>query len=85
MSFSIVNLPLPLFLLIHLHILEYPKINDPQYDINLLNPRFRGLQERAKLTEDIWYFLLQKLEGSKERAKKARLSILRLWLCYFVC
>lgn len=69
MSISIISLPLPLILLIHLHILEYPHANKPEYDHNIFNSRVRGLRDRTKLMEDICYFLVGKLEGGRDGAK----------------
>ncbi|KAL0063513.1 hypothetical protein AAF712_009610 [Marasmius tenuissimus] len=64
------SLPLPLLLLIHLHILQFPHVNEPQYDINLFNTSHRGLKERMKLMEDIYFFLVVCCEGSRASAKK---------------
>ncbi|KAG6887943.1 hypothetical protein C0995_011457 [Termitomyces sp. Mi166 len=64
MTASVFSLPLPLILLIHLHILEYPHANSPEYDHNIFHPRVRGLKERTKLLEDICYFLVGRLEGN---------------------
>ena len=63
MAFTVISLPNPLILLIHLHILEYPHANNPEYDHNIFNPRLRGLRERTKLMEDISYFLVGRVEG----------------------
>ncbi|KAG6910057.1 hypothetical protein DXG01_013503 [Tephrocybe rancida] len=60
---SVFTLPIPLILLVHLHILEYPHANKPEYDHNVFEPRVRGLKERTKLLEDITYFLVGRLEG----------------------
>ena len=69
MDFTIISLPNPLILLIHLHILEYPNANNPEYDLNIFNSRVRGLRERVKLMEDISYFLVGRVEGGKSGAK----------------
>ncbi|KAF8799975.1 hypothetical protein BYT27DRAFT_7118735 [Phlegmacium glaucopus] len=66
---SIISLPNPLILLIHLHILEYPHANNPEYDHNIFNPRIRGLRERVKLMEDISHFLVGRIEGGKIGAR----------------
>ncbi|KAH9479899.1 hypothetical protein JR316_0008495 [Psilocybe cubensis] len=50
---DVVALPIPLILLVHLHILEYPLANNPEYDHQIFNPRTRGLRERTKVMEDI--------------------------------
>ena len=69
MAFTVISLPNPLILLIHLHILEYPHGNNPELDLNIFNPRFRGLRERTKLMEDISYFLVGLVEGGKKGVK----------------
>ncbi|KAF9480368.1 hypothetical protein BDN70DRAFT_619803 [Pholiota conissans] len=56
-------LPNTLLLLVHLHLLEYPYSNRPEYDHNVFNPRTRGLRDRAKTMEDVAYFLVGRLEG----------------------
>ncbi len=70
MDSSVLQFPLPLLLLIHLHILEYPHVNDPEYDINVFNPRTRGLRDRARSMQDIFYFLVGKIERTKARVQK---------------
>ncbi|KAG7444424.1 uncharacterized protein BT62DRAFT_934083 [Guyanagaster necrorhizus] len=70
MDNSVFQLPLPLLLLVHLHILEYPHVNDPEYDINVFNSRTRGLRDRARSTQDIFYFLVGKIERTKARVQK---------------
>ncbi|KAG6844536.1 hypothetical protein H0H87_006126 [Tephrocybe sp. NHM501043] len=61
---TVFSLPIPLILLIHLHVLEYPHANKPEYDHNMFEPSVRGLKERTKLLEDVGYFLVGRLEGS---------------------
>ncbi|KAJ7262114.1 hypothetical protein C8J57DRAFT_1719665 [Mycena rebaudengoi] len=70
MPTSVFSLPVPLILLVHLHILQYPHANSTEYDHNIFNPRLRGLRERAKTMEDICYFLVGRVEAKKEAAKK---------------
>ncbi|KAK0189169.1 hypothetical protein F5146DRAFT_1058251 [Armillaria mellea] len=70
MDNSVFQLPLPLLLLIHLHILEYPHVNDPEYDINVFNPGTHGLRDRAQSMQDIFYFLVGKIERTKSRVQK---------------
>ncbi|KAJ7173356.1 hypothetical protein C8R46DRAFT_1189658 [Mycena filopes] len=70
MSASVFTLPNPLVLLIHLHLLQYPHANKPEYDHNLFDARVRGLRDRTRTMEDICYFLITRIEGSKERARK---------------
>ncbi|KAL0581774.1 hypothetical protein V5O48_000251 [Marasmius crinis-equi] len=64
------SLPLPLLLLIHLQLLQFPHVNEPQYDINLFNSSQRGLKDRIKSMEDICFFLVECCEGTKAGAKK---------------
>ncbi|KNZ72567.1 hypothetical protein J132_02726 [Termitomyces sp. J132] len=64
MSATVYTLPIPLILLIHLHILVYPHANKPEYDHNIFDPRVRGLKERTKILEDVAYFLVGRLEGN---------------------
>ncbi|KAF9556493.1 hypothetical protein CPC08DRAFT_91643 [Agrocybe pediades] len=70
-----VALPLHLILLVHLHILEYPYANNPEYDHDLFNPRTRGLRERVKAMEDIAYFLVGRIE------RKPAKSVLATYPC----
>lgn len=74
MSASVFTLPAPLVLLIHLHILQYPHANKPEYDHNLFDARVRGLRDRTRTMEDVSYFLITRIEGSKERARKVRVN-----------
>ncbi|EEB89576.1 hypothetical protein MPER_12307 [Moniliophthora perniciosa FA553] len=53
---------LPLLLLVHLQILQFTKVNEPQYDLDLFTSN-RGLTERTKSMEDICYFLVECGEG----------------------
>ncbi|KAG6828551.1 hypothetical protein H0H92_007576 [Tricholoma furcatifolium] len=64
MATTILSLPIPLILLINLHILEYPHANRPEYDHAIFDPQVRGLKERIKILEDIAYFLVAKIEGT---------------------
>lgn len=63
------QLPLPLLQLIHLHLLEYPLANNPEYDQSLFDPTARGLRDRTKSMEDACFFLVGKVEGRREAAK----------------
>lgn len=63
------QLPLPLIQLIHLHLLEYPLANNPEYDQSLFDPAVRGLKDRTKSMEDVCFFLVGKVEGRREAAK----------------
>ncbi|KAJ7080835.1 hypothetical protein B0H15DRAFT_856433 [Mycena belliarum] len=71
MSASVFSLPVPLILLVHLHVLQYPHANKPEYDHNIFEPRVRGLRDRTKTMEDLCYYLVARIEGTKERARKA--------------
>jgi hypothetical protein len=77
------NLPTPLLLLVHLHILEYTYANKAEYDHNMFNPRTRGLRERAKTMEDVAYFLVGKIEGKGVKAVCENPYILLQWLIWF--
>ncbi|KAJ7802924.1 hypothetical protein B0H14DRAFT_2890525 [Mycena olivaceomarginata] len=57
MAASVFSLPVPLFLLIHLHLLQYPHANKPEYDHTTM--------------EDVCYFLVSRIAGTKERVRKA--------------
>lgn len=56
------SLPLPLLLLVHIHLLGYPHADEPEYDENVFNVRSRGLRDRTKTMEDLCYFLVGKIE-----------------------
>ena len=62
------KLPTGLLIILHLHLLDYPLQDATGYDERLFH-HTRGMRERNKAMEDITYFLVWKLEGSKERAK----------------
>lgn len=62
------SLPLPLLLLVHIHLLGYPHADEPEYDENVFNAKMRGLRDRTKTMEDLCYFLVGKIE-SKPRLK----------------
>nr|GAT42576.1 predicted protein [Mycena chlorophos] len=66
---SVYALPIPLILLVHLHLLQYPHENKPEYDHNLFDAKHRGLKERLRTMEDVAFFLVKKIEG-REKAKK---------------
>lgn len=72
MTTLILSLPIPLILLVHLHILRYPHANEPEYDHKIFDPRVRGLRDRTKLMEDISYFLVGCLEGGRDGARSVR-------------
>lgn len=56
------SLPLPLLLLVHIHLLGYPHADEPEYDEHVFNVRTRGLRDRTKTMEDLCYFLVGKIE-----------------------
>ncbi|KAF7296432.1 hypothetical protein HMN09_01113600 [Mycena chlorophos] len=66
---NVYALPIPLILLVHLHLLQYPHENKPEYDHNLFDAKHRGLKERLRTMEDVAFFLVGKIEG-REKAKK---------------
>ncbi|KAJ7483478.1 hypothetical protein FB451DRAFT_1555437 [Mycena latifolia] len=70
MSANVFSLPVPLILLVHLHILQYPHTNKPEYDHSIFDPRVRGLRDRTKTMEDVCYFLVARIEGTKELVRK---------------
>lgn len=63
------SLPLPLLLLIHIHLLGYPRADEPEYDEHVFNVKLRGLRDRIKTMEDLCHFLVGKIESSKPRLK----------------
>jgi hypothetical protein len=75
---SVIGLPIPLILLVHLHLLEYPSADNSEYDQNLFDPNVRGLRDRTKSMEDMCYFLVGKVEGRKESAKAVSIQLLYL-------
>ncbi|KAF8868560.1 hypothetical protein BD779DRAFT_1807953 [Infundibulicybe gibba] len=60
---TILSLPLPLLLLVHLHLLSYPHAAKPEYDHALFDPRVRGLRDRIRSMEDVCYFLVGQIAG----------------------
>ncbi|KAJ7239605.1 hypothetical protein B0H12DRAFT_1326620 [Mycena haematopus] len=70
MPASVFSLPVSLILLIHLHLLQYPHANKPEYDHNIFDARVRGFRDRTRAMEDVCYFLVSRIEGSKERVRK---------------
>ncbi|KAJ6504482.1 hypothetical protein DFH09DRAFT_1201236 [Mycena vulgaris] len=70
MSANVFSLPAALMLLIHLHILQYPHANKPEYDHSIFDLRVRGLRDRTRTMEDVCYFLVARIEGSKELLRK---------------
>ncbi|KAJ3875318.1 hypothetical protein F5051DRAFT_442516 [Lentinula edodes] len=62
-SQSVLELPLPLLLLIHLQILQYPLINNEDFDIHIFDAQKRGLRARIKMMEDLGYWLVNQIEG----------------------
>jgi hypothetical protein len=59
--------PSTLLLLVHLYILNYPYVNNTEYDHDLFNPRIRGLRDRTKAMENITYFLVGQIEGGSSK------------------
>lgn len=71
---SILSLPIPLLLLVHLHLLDYPLANNPEYGQNLFDPHVRRLRDRVTSMQDMCYFLVGKIEGRKGSAKAVSLG-----------
>ncbi|KAJ7498205.1 hypothetical protein B0H11DRAFT_834746 [Mycena galericulata] len=69
MTAKVFSLPVPLIVLVHLYILQYPHANKPEYDHKMFDPRIRGLRDRTRTMEDICYFLVSRIEG-KEGVRK---------------
>jgi hypothetical protein len=67
------SLPLPLLLLVHIHLLGYPHADEPEYDEHVFNIKMRGLRDRTKTMEDLCYFLVGKIEH-KPRLKSVSSS-----------
>ncbi|KAJ7114000.1 hypothetical protein C8R44DRAFT_676439, partial [Mycena epipterygia] len=63
MSANVFSLPVPLILLVHLHILQYPHANKPEYDHSIFDACVRGLRDRTRTMEDVSYFLVARIEG----------------------
>ena len=61
-----------LLLLAHLRILQFPHIANPEYDSDLFDSTRRGMRERTKAMEDISFFLVELLEGGREKARMVR-------------
>jgi hypothetical protein len=70
----LLSLPLPLLLLIHIHLLGYPRADEPEYDEHVFNVKLRGLRDRIKTMEDLCYFLVGKIEP-KPRLKSVSLPL----------
>lgn len=62
------KLPNGLLIILHLHLLNFPLHDASGYDERLFH-HTRGMRDRNKAMEDITYFLVGKLEGTKERTK----------------
>ncbi|KAJ3728194.1 hypothetical protein DFJ43DRAFT_509528, partial [Lentinula guzmanii] len=61
--------PLPLLLLIHLQILQYPHVNNEDFDIHIFDAHRRGLRARTTMMENLGYWLVVKIEGNKKVKK----------------
>ncbi|KAJ7773581.1 hypothetical protein DFH07DRAFT_801216 [Mycena maculata] len=73
-SANVFSLPVPLILLVHLRILQYPHANKPEYDHNVFDSRVRGLRDRTKTMEDVCYFLVTRIKGKNLRRMYSRLK-----------
>lgn len=67
---AVPNIPLHLLLLIHLHLLRCPHVDNSEYNQDLFNSQVRGIRERSKAMEDVCYFLVGKVERSSQAAKR---------------
>ena len=74
-------LPHTLLILVHLHLLDYPLKHSAAYDERLFDPTRTGIRERTKVLEDISYFLVGRVEGSKGRARSVGVDA-TLFGCY---
>lgn len=79
MTEPVLAVPNSLLLLVHLHLLEYPSANNPEYDQNLFDPNVRGLRDRVNSMENMSYFLVGKIEGRKASKNKVSLESLHLY------
>ncbi|KIM88355.1 hypothetical protein PILCRDRAFT_814255 [Piloderma croceum F 1598] len=70
MTEPVLAVPNLLLLLVHLHLLEYPSVNNPEYDQNLFDPNVRGLRDRVNSMENMSYFLVGKIEDRKASTNK---------------
>lgn len=62
--------PVTLMILIHLHLLNFPLKVSAAYDEYLFSPQKHGIGDRSKTFEEISYFLVSKIEGTRSQAKK---------------
>jgi hypothetical protein len=76
------SLPLPLLLLVHLQILEYPHRNKPEYDHQVFDPSVRGLRDRTKTMEDVCYFLVGKIERKDAKVVRVHTAFTSMRLCF---
>lgn len=79
MAETVLSLPSSLLLLVHLHILEYPHANKPEYDHHVFDPKTRGLRDRTKTMEDTCYFLVGRVE--RKDAKAVSCSLPYVLIC----
>jgi hypothetical protein len=70
---KMLSLPLPLVLLVHIHLLGYPHADEPEYDQHVFDAKTRGLRDRTKTMEELSYFLVGKIEH-KPRLKSVSLT-----------
>ena len=61
-----------LLLLVHLRILQFPHIENSAYDPHLFDSTRRGMRERTKAMEDVSFFLVELLEGGRDKARMVR-------------
>ena len=79
----LLSLPLPLLLLIHIHLLGYPRADEPEYDEHVFNVKLRGLRDRIKTMEDLCYFLVGKIEPKPRLKSVSQSAPIKEPLCIF--
>ena len=63
------KLPNGLLIILHLHLLNFPLRDAAGYDERLFDATSRGMGQRSKALEDIAFFLVGKIEGTRERTR----------------
>lgn len=72
---TVQSLPVPLLLLIHLQVLQFPKINNVEFDLYVFDAKRRELHARVKTMEELGYWLVGRIE--RAGVKKVTLSTVR--------
>ena len=63
------KLPNGLLIILHLHLLNFPLRDAAGFDERLFDATSRGMGQRSKALEDIAFFLVGKIEGTRERTR----------------